>query len=77
VFTPRNIKAGFAASGLFLFNPDRMLRSIPAPLAESVIPRVNKVKVGSCQQDVALHYRQDIDVQTPVTPVSAEAFVSL
>ncbi|KIM93067.1 hypothetical protein OIDMADRAFT_138442, partial [Oidiodendron maius Zn] len=65
----KNIKAGFAANGLFPFNPDRVLRSIPVPLAEPAIPRVDEVKVGSCQQD--------IEPQTPVTPVSAEAFISL
>jgi hypothetical protein len=68
-FTPKNIKAGFAASGLFPFNPDRVLRSMPAPPAEPAIPRADEVKVGSCQQDV--------EPQTPVTPVSAEAFMSL
>jgi hypothetical protein len=39
---------------------------MPAPLA---IPRADEVKVGSC--------RQDVEPQTPVTPVSAEAFMSL
>jgi hypothetical protein len=42
---------------------------MPAPLAEPAIPRADEVKVGSC--------RQDVEVQTPVTPVSAEAFMSL
>jgi hypothetical protein len=68
-FMPKNIKAGFAASGLFPFNPDRVLRSMPAPLAEPAIPRADEVKVGSC--------RPDVEPQTPVTPVSAEAFMSL
>ncbi len=68
-FTPKNIKAGFAASGLFPFNPDRVLRSMPAPPAEPVIPGADEVKVGSC--------RQDVEPQTPVTPASAEAFMSL
>ena len=68
-FTPKNIKAGFAATGLFPFNPDRVLRSMPAPPAEPAIPRADEVKVGSC--------RQDVEPQTPVTPVSAEAFMSL
>jgi hypothetical protein len=68
-FTLKNIKAGFTASGLFPFNPDRVLRSMPAPLAKPAIPRVDEVKVGSC--------RQDVEPQTPVTPVSAEAFMSL
>jgi hypothetical protein len=47
-FTLKNIKASFAASSLFLFNPDRVLRSMPAPLAELAIPRANEVKVRSC-----------------------------
>ena len=68
-FTPKNIKAGFAASGLFPFNPDRVLRSMPAPPAEPAIPRADEVKVG--------FRRQDVEPQTPVTPVSAEAFISL
>lgn len=50
-FTPKNIKACFAASGLFPFNPERVLRSMPNP-AESAIPRADEVKVGSCRQDV-------------------------
>ncbi|EMR88324.1 hypothetical protein BcDW1_3031 [Botrytis cinerea BcDW1] len=68
-FTPKNIKAGFAASGLFPFNPDRVLRSMPAPPAEPAIPKADEMKVGS--------YRQDIEPQTPVTPITAEAFMSL
>ncbi|MCJ1422391.1 hypothetical protein MMC29_000271 [Sticta canariensis] len=69
-FTPKNIKAGFAASSLFPFNPDRILRSMPAPPpAEPAVPRVDEVKVGSC--------RQDVEPQTPATPVSAETFMSL
>jgi hypothetical protein len=58
-FTPRNIKAGFAISGLFLFNPDRVLRSMPAPLAKPAIPRVEEVKVGSRRQDVVVIYYKD------------------
>ncbi|KAH8758851.1 hypothetical protein BGZ57DRAFT_733460, partial [Hyaloscypha finlandica] len=65
----RNIKAGFAASGLFPFNPDRVLRSMPAPPAEPAIPSADEVEVGSC--------RQDVEPQTPMTPVSAESFMSL
>ena len=68
-FTLKNIKAGFAASGLFPFNPDRVLRPMPKPPADLNVPNANEVKVGSCPQDVAL--------QTPVTPVSAEGFMSL
>jgi hypothetical protein len=48
-FTPKNIKAGFAASGLFPLNPDRVLRSMPTPPAEPAIPSADEVKIGSCQ----------------------------
>ncbi|KAH8772348.1 hypothetical protein BGZ57DRAFT_942460 [Hyaloscypha finlandica] len=58
---PKNIKAGFAASGLFPLNPDRVLRSMPAPPAELAIPSADEVKVGSCQQDV--------EPQTPIMPL--------
>ncbi len=68
-FTLKNIKAGFAASGLFLFNLDRVFRDMPKPPANLTIPKADEVKVGSCPQDVVL--------QTPVTLVSVEAFMSL
>jgi hypothetical protein len=68
-FTPKNIKAGFAASGLFPLNPDRVLRDMPKPPTNLNILKVDKVKVGSCPQDIVL--------QMPVTPVSAEALMSL
>ena len=42
---------------------------MPAPLAEPAIPSADEVKVGSC--------RQDVEPQTPMTPVSAESFMSL
>jgi hypothetical protein len=74
VFTPRNIKAGFAASGLFPFNPDRVLRSMPMPPAKPApaVPRADERTVGSCRQDVELQIPE-----TPVTPVLAEALMSL
>jgi hypothetical protein len=50
---------------------------MPAPPAEPAIPRVDEVEVGSCQQDVEVHYQQDEELQTPLTPVLAEAFMSL
>jgi hypothetical protein len=64
-FTPKNIIAGFAASGLFPFNPDRELRSMPKPLANLVIPKADEA------------YQQNEVPLTPVTPVSAEGLVSL
>ncbi|KAF4630854.1 hypothetical protein G7Y89_g7281 [Cudoniella acicularis] len=48
-FTLKNIKAGFAASGLFPFNLDRVLRSMPAPLAKPAIPRADEVKEDRIQ----------------------------
>ncbi|TAQ90358.1 hypothetical protein B7494_g1303 [Chlorociboria aeruginascens] len=71
-FTPRNIKAGFAASGLYPFNPDRVLRHMPKPPADPdnlIVPRAEEANIGSCPQDEV--------PQTPVTPVSADGFMSL
>jgi hypothetical protein len=68
-FTPKNIKASFAASGLFPFSPDRVLRDILKPPAELTIPKADEVRAASCGQDAIL--------QTPVTPVSVEALASL
>jgi hypothetical protein len=68
-FTPKNIKASFATSGLFSFNLDRVLRDMPKPPADLTIPKADEVKVGS--------YPQDVVLQTPVTPVLVEAFMSL
>ncbi|KFZ24290.1 hypothetical protein V502_01230 [Pseudogymnoascus sp. VKM F-4520 (FW-2644)] len=66
-FTKRNITAAWAASGLFPFNPDRVLKTILKPLAQITIPHADEV--GSCLQDEVLN--------SPVTPVSAEALTSL
>ena len=48
-FTLKNIKAGFTISGLFLFNPDKVLKSMLMPLAKLAlaIPRANKIIVRS------------------------------
>jgi hypothetical protein len=68
-FTPKNIIAGFAASGLFPFNSDRVLRSMPKPLTNLTIPKADEVDVEACQ-------RNEVP-PTPVTPVSVEGLVSL
>jgi hypothetical protein len=68
-FTSKNIIAGFAVSGLFPFNPDRVLRSMPKPLADLTISNADEVDVEACRQNEV--------PQTPVTPVSAEGLVSL
>jgi hypothetical protein len=53
--------AGFAASGLFPFNPDRVLRSMPKPLVDLTIPKADEMNAEACHQNEVL--------QTPVTPV--------
>jgi hypothetical protein len=65
-FTPKNIRAGFAASGLFPLNPDRVLRTVPKPPAELILAVTNE---ALCQEDA--------EPQTPVTPVSAAGLISL
>jgi hypothetical protein len=47
-FTSKNIKAGFAASGLFPFNLDRVLRHMLKPPADLTITKAGEVEVGSC-----------------------------
>jgi hypothetical protein len=42
---------------------------MPAPPAEPAIPSANEVKVGS--------YRQDVELQTPMTLASVESFMLL
>jgi len=68
-FTKANIAAGWAATGLFPFDPDRVLKDTPKPPAELTASNTDEMKVRSCPQDDAL--------QTPVTPVSTEALMSL
>jgi hypothetical protein len=61
--------AGWAACGLFPFNPDRVLRVTPKPPAQSTVPRADEIEVGACHQD-------DVPL-TPMTPVLVEGLVSL
>jgi hypothetical protein len=61
--------AGWAGSGLYPFNPDRVLRHTPKPPVEPTGPQAGEVKVRSCSQDEV--------PRTPVTPVTAEALTSL
>ncbi|KAJ6267361.1 hypothetical protein PSV08DRAFT_157423, partial [Bipolaris maydis] len=62
----KNIKAGFAASGLFPLNPDRVLRTVPKPPVE-VAPAVTN----------EAPYQEDAVLQTPITPVSADGLMLL
>jgi hypothetical protein len=68
--TAKNIKAGFAASGLFPFNPDRVLSSMPKPaIGPFTASTADRVIVGPSSQEQI--------PRTPVTPVSAEGLMSL
>jgi hypothetical protein len=42
VFTPKNIRAGFAASGLILFNLERVLQTVPKLLGELTLAVTNE-----------------------------------
>jgi hypothetical protein len=65
--TKRNILAGWAAAGLFPFNPARVLRGIPRPPTEH----------GNPGADVAVTSSPDEVPLTPVTPVTAEGLTWL
>ncbi|KAF2195057.1 hypothetical protein K469DRAFT_722393 [Zopfia rhizophila CBS 207.26] len=67
--TKKNILAGWAKTGLFPFNPDRVLRDITKPAAE--LPTALSIT-----KDSGPFLRGEV-VQTPVTPVLSEALTSL
>ncbi|KYG41993.1 hypothetical protein M433DRAFT_147180 [Acidomyces richmondensis BFW] len=66
-FTKKNILAGWARSGLFPFNPDRVLRDAPKP-ALLTRPQVREVDTSPCPQCEVIQ-----SPVMPVTPVGAEA----
>jgi uncharacterized protein YfkK (UPF0435 family) len=68
--TRRNILAGWAASGLFSLNPQRVLRNMPKPPTE----------LSNASADVAAtspRNEMSPTPETPVTPVMVEALTSL
>jgi hypothetical protein len=67
----RNIRAGWAATSLFPFNPERVLKDIPKPPADLVIPR-NGDAARPCPSAKVVH-----TPITPVTPVTAKALTTL
>jgi hypothetical protein len=69
--TKRNIRAGWAATGLLPFNPERVLRDMPKLPVDITVPTADDV-AGTCSQDEVLH-----TPVTLVTPVTAEALTSL
>ena len=67
--TKGNIRAGWAAAGLFPFDPEKVLQDIPKPLPEAA---VLEETMDSCRQEEILQ-----TPVTPVTPVTAKALTSL
>jgi hypothetical protein len=70
-FTQRNIRSGFSSCGLFPFNPDRVLRSMPKPPSELTLTDTNEAEVVSNPQDTPQSPR------TPVMPVVTQGIASL
>jgi hypothetical protein len=70
-FTKRNITSAWATTGLFPFNPNRVLKNIPKPVVQLAIPEVAKEAEASAQIVVAQ------TAATPVTPVNTEDVHSL
>jgi hypothetical protein len=68
--TKRNIVAGWAATGLFPFSPERVLCNTPKPPVDLVIRTADEAR-SSLQSDVPL------TPVTPVTPVTAEGLTAL
>ena len=68
--TSLNIMAGFRGSGLFPFDPDRVLADVPKPPAKLTLSKSNEV--GLDTQDKAMQLPS-----TPVTPVTAKDLTSL
>jgi len=64
--TKRNILSAWRGSGLFPFNPERVLTDTPKPPAKLTIPRAESVES-----------QQYESMPTPATPVSAESLASL
>jgi hypothetical protein len=46
-FTPRNIKSGWSKTGLFPFNPDKVLNDIPKPQVEEIIQQTANMPMDS------------------------------
>ena len=63
--TKRNIQAGWAATGFFPFNPERVFGNTPKPPAQLLVPGAKEIAVIP---DVP---------HTPITPVTAEALIPL
>ncbi|OKO98095.1 hypothetical protein PENSUB_9531 [Penicillium subrubescens] len=63
--TARNINAGWSKTGLFPWNPDRVLKDIQPPPGASGSNKGNAAKVAHCPASAEL-------LQTPQTPITAD-----
>jgi hypothetical protein len=66
--TRRNIMAGWSATGLYPFNPERVLGELPKLAADVAVSNAHEVAVSCSQDEVP---------QTPTTPVTAKGLISL
>lgn len=76
-FTKKNILAGWSKGGLYPFNPQRVLKDLVKPLAELPVPNADRepaLSSGFSQHETP---RITAAPVTPVTPVTAEAFLAL
>ncbi|KAH9864035.1 hypothetical protein J1614_009968 [Plenodomus biglobosus] len=71
-FTKRNILVGWVATGLFPFNPERVLRGIQKSPPKLTIPDFSQEQPVSVLRDKVLR-----TPLTPVTPKTTEALASL
>ena len=77
-FTKRNVLAGWSKGGLFLFDPQRVLREMTKPLNATQSPTADaEESTSSIQYVTAPLCTAPLEPVTPVTPVTAEAFISL
>ena len=75
-FTKRNFLVGWSKSGLFPFNPDRVLKDLPKPPTELI--EVDGMTTGPSLHDVTLTGPvSSATPTTPATPVLVEALMSL
>jgi hypothetical protein len=67
-FTRRNITAAWAASGLFPFNPQRVLEDTPKPPVGLTVSTASGIMRANLGNEVPV---------TPATPVNADGLISL
>lgn len=74
-FTPRQIKDGFAACGLYPFNLDQVFKTMTKP-RKMTVSEIDKVMV-ELSRSVKSFQLKDAELHSPTAPVSAEGIASL